>query len=133
MYYYFNKILPNLLCRFVLDTRSSISVGGRHFSHSVKIIWILLITGIAYIKYSKASEAFNAIEFMNGYRMGASNSPIKVLIASRYYFIYIIYWTLSSPIYSISQSLQKLKLWNIVHNGDKVLNVFIKKKKSLYM
>jgi len=41
--------------------------------------------GVAYIKYSKASEAFKAIEAMNGHRIESSNRRMKVLMATRYF------------------------------------------------
>jgi len=43
--------------------------------------------GVAYIKYSKASEAFKAIEAMNGHKIESSNRRMKVLMATRYFKI----------------------------------------------
>jgi len=43
--------------------------------------------GVAYIKYSKASEAFKAIEAMNGHRIESSNRRMKVLMATRYFIL----------------------------------------------
>ncbi|CAI6343352.1 unnamed protein product [Macrosiphum euphorbiae] len=40
------------------------------------------VKGVAYIKYSKASEAFKAIEAMNGHRIESSNRRMKVLMAT---------------------------------------------------
>lgn len=39
--------------------------------------------GVAYIKFSKTSEAASACEGMNGKTIGNSPRPIKVLIAAR--------------------------------------------------
>ncbi|XP_025408459.1 RNA-binding protein 45 [Sipha flava] len=40
------------------------------------------VKGVAYIKYSKASEAFKAIEAMNGHKIESSNRRMKVLMAT---------------------------------------------------
>ncbi|XP_050419599.1 RNA-binding protein 45 isoform X2 [Adelges cooleyi] len=40
------------------------------------------VKGVAYIKYSKASEAFKAIEEMNGYKMESTHRRMKVLMAT---------------------------------------------------
>lgn len=44
--------------------------------------------GVVYIKFSKTSEAAKALEEMNGKTLGTPSGcrPLKVLVASRYYF-----------------------------------------------
>ena len=39
--------------------------------------------GVAFVKFSKTSEAANACEALNGEMIGQSSRPIKVLIAAR--------------------------------------------------
>lgn len=41
------------------------------------------LPGVAYVKFSKTSEAAKALEEMNGKLIGQSQRPIKVLVASR--------------------------------------------------
>lgn len=43
----------------------------------------LSLPGVAYVKFSKTSEAAKALEEMNGKLIGKSQRPIKVLVASR--------------------------------------------------
>ncbi|XP_050542986.1 RNA-binding protein 45 isoform X2 [Daktulosphaira vitifoliae] len=40
------------------------------------------VKGVTYIKYAKASEAFKAIEEMNGYKLDSSHRRMKVLMAT---------------------------------------------------
>lgn len=40
--------------------------------------------GVAYIKFSKTSEAALACEAMNGQNIGRDTRPIKVIVAARY-------------------------------------------------
>lgn len=46
---------------------------------------------MAYIKFSKTSEAARALEEMNGKLIGKSQRPIKVLVASRSVFLAVHY------------------------------------------
>lgn len=49
--------------------------------------------GVAYVKFSRTSEAARACEALNGQLIGQSSRPIKVLIAARY-----VYWSILFPI-----------------------------------
>ena len=42
------------------------------------------VTGIAFVKYSKASEAAKAIEELNGKVLSGSPKPLKVMVATKY-------------------------------------------------
>ena len=56
---------------------------------SIQEVWVLKdrssgeSKGVAYIKFSKTSEAAKAVEEMHGKTIGQNARPIKVMIASR--------------------------------------------------
>jgi len=53
---------------------------GQYFPHNM-LFWRFFFQGIAYIKFSKTSEAALAMEEMNGKCGGSDPRPLKVLIA----------------------------------------------------
>lgn len=69
-----------IYCSAVKSTRHTTSVEIKQ-----KIFYCSFTVGIAYVKFSKTSEAAKALEEMNGKFLGDGNSarPIKVLVAAK--------------------------------------------------
>jgi hypothetical protein len=76
---------------WISRTPMCIRVFGKHlFAWKIKNFWsscvrlyICVIAGVTYVKYSKTSEAARAMEAMNGKCIGNLNRSIRVMIAAR--------------------------------------------------
>lgn len=84
------RFLPNhrLVQKLLSWTASSTSRSV--FSTLYQLLWPVLgysvihLPGITYVKFSKTSEAADALEAMNGTQLGPGSRRIKVMIASRW-------------------------------------------------